>query len=93
MSAHEDTINVGDLQNLRAFGGNAPIMLNDAVSRKLLTMALKHQLTHEWRRIGALSGLILDSDGSTMIDLYSEFGVTKKVEFFGAAGSVSSTSR
>ena len=87
MSAHEDSIKVGDLQNLRAFGAHAPQMLDAEIARKLMTMSMKHQLTHEWRRVKALHGIILDADGSTMINLFDEFEVTQKTEFFGAAGS------
>jgi hypothetical protein len=87
MSAHEELITVGDLQNLIAFGSKAPMMLEDAVNRRLLTMVMKHQLTHEWRRIGALSGKILDSDGSTLLDLFSEFGVSQQQVPFGGASS------
>ena len=86
---HEDSIKVGDLQNLRAFGSKAPMMLEQQVNRKLLTMAMKHQITHEWRRVGALCGKILDADASVMIDIFDEFDVEEKVEFFGAAGSTS----
>ena len=82
---HEDSIKVGDLQNLLAFGSKAPMMLEDAVNRKLLNMALKHQITHEYRRVGALCGKVLDADASVMIDLFTEFGVVEQVEYFGAA--------
>lgn len=86
-SAHEESIKVADLQNLLAFGSKAPMMLEDSVNRKLLTMAMKHQLTHEWRRVGGLRGKVLDSDGSVLIDLFDEFDVEEKTEFFGASGS------
>ncbi len=88
MSAYEDAINVGDLQNMRGFGSHAPKMLDEEVNRRLFNLAMNHQLTHEWRRIGALQGKILDSDGSTLIDLFDEFGITQKVEAFGGASSV-----
>lgn len=87
LSAHEDSIKVGDLQNLLAFGSKAPMMLDAEVARKLMTMSMKHQLTHEWRRIKALHGIILDADGSTLINLFDEFEVTQKTEFFGATGT------
>ncbi|MFZ4807475.1 MAG: major capsid protein [Hyphomicrobiaceae bacterium] len=93
MSAHEDLITVPDLMNLVAFGSKAPMMLEDAVGRRLLTQALKHQLTHEWRRIGALSGVVLDSDGTTLIDLFTEFGVTQKAVPFGGASSFNQYTR
>lgn len=86
--AHEDAVMAAEIQNMRGFGGFMPEMFGDAVNRKLLTMAMKHYLTHEWHRVGALSGKILDADGGTMLDLFSEFGVSQKSEFFGATGSL-----
>lgn len=88
LSAHEDMITVADIQNMRGFGSSAPKMLEDEVNRRLLQMTLKHQLTHEWRRIGALKGQVLDSDGGVMIDLFTEFGVTQKVIAYGGASSI-----
>lgn len=88
LSAHEDMITVADIQNMRGFGGAAPKMLEDEVNRRLFQMTLKHQITHEWRRIGALKGQVLDSDGGVMLDLFTEFGVTQKVIAFGGASSI-----
>lgn len=88
MSAHEDAIQVADLQNMTMFGSKAPMMLEDAVNRRLLQMTMKHQITHEWRRIKALQGVILDSDGSTLLDLFSEFGVTQLAVPFGGASAI-----
>jgi hypothetical protein len=85
---HEDSVKVADVQNLRAFGSAAPMMLEDMVAQKLVTMASKHFVTHEWYRIGALQGQILDSDGSIMLDLYDEFGITKPVATFGGATDI-----
>lgn len=84
---HEDSVKVADVQNLRAFGSYAPQMLEDLVTEKLVTMASKHAITHEWYRVNALQGRVLDSDGSTMIDLYDEFDITQPVAAFGAASS------
>jgi hypothetical protein len=88
MSAHEDMIQVADLQNLVAFGSKAPMMLEDAINRRLLTMTMKHQITHEWRRVKALQGVILDSDGSTLLNLFTEFGVTQLAVPFGGASTI-----
>ncbi len=79
---HEDMVTVAEIQNLRAFGSNAPRMLEDKVNEKLVTMAQKHFITHEWYRVNALQGRILDADGSVMLDLYSEFGITPPVMAF-----------
>lgn len=88
---HEDSVKVADVQNLRAFGSMAPKMLEDLVNEKLVTMAGKHFVTHEWYRLNALQGKILDSDASVMLDLYDEFDITEPVAAFG--GSVDIPSR
>jgi len=85
--AHEDLITAADLQNVARFGSRAPMMLEDLMGQKLQTMSMKHYLTHEWFRVGALKGQILDADGTVLLNLFTEFGITEKVEFFGAAGS------
>lgn len=85
--AHEDLITAADIQNLSKFGRRAPMMLEDKVAEKLTTMAMKHYLTHEFMKVGALRGVILDADGSELFNSFTEFSVTEKVEFFGAAGS------
>lgn len=80
---HGDSVKVADIQNLRGFGSMAPMMLDDVVTQKLVTIAAKHFVTHEWHKLGAMQGQILDSDGSVMLDLYNEFGITKPVAAFG----------
>lgn len=85
---HEDAVKVADVQNLRMFGSYAPKMLEDAVAEKLVTMANKHFITHEWYRVNTLQGKLLDSDGSVMLNLFTEFGITQGVAAFGGVSSV-----
>lgn len=85
--AHEDTIMAADIQNLARFGSRAPMMFEDKVAEKLQTMAMKHYLTHEFFRVKALQGKVVDADGTELINFYTEFGITEQVEFFGAAGT------
>lgn len=80
---HEDAVKAADVQNLRAFGSMAPMMLEDLVNRKLVTIAGKFYITHEWYRVNALQGKILDSDGSVMLNLFTEFDITQRVAAFG----------
>jgi hypothetical protein len=49
------------------------------MARKLTRMRNKHAITLEWLRMGALKGVIENSNGSTIYDLYAEFGIQKKV--------------
>jgi hypothetical protein len=75
---------------LRAFGSENDVeALSNLIARKLATMRNKHAITLEHLRMGALKGVILDADGSTLYDLYSEFGITAKAINFalGTAGT------
>lgn len=84
---HEDAVSADEVQNVRAFG--LPMMLQtvqNAVAEKFVTMRNKHDITIEHMRAGMLQGKLLDSDGTVLLDTYSEFGVTQPVVFFDWAG-------
>ena len=51
------------------------------------TMRNKHAITLEHLRMGALKGEILDADGSTIYDLYGEFGINPKSISFALASA------
>jgi hypothetical protein len=74
------TIRADDVQNIRAFGSETELMsLSAHVNDQLIGMRDDHEVTHEWHRLGALKGQILDADASTTIyDLYTEFGMTDR---------------
>jgi len=74
----DDHIEAEEANGLRAFGEQAPMMASVMLNDKLETMRQKHEITHEWLRAGALAGVVKDADGSTYVDLYSEFGITQK---------------
>lgn len=75
---HDDAILPGDYEGLRAFGSETELeSVSTVVARRLADMRAKHDLTREWLRMGALKGLILDADGSTLYNLYTEFGVAQ----------------
>lgn len=71
-----------EYQNVRAFGSTELETLASIVNDKLQGMKNSHDITHEHYRMGAIKGLIKAADGSTVYDLYSEFGITKKVITF-----------
>jgi hypothetical protein len=76
---HEDVVLPEEVQGIRAFGNESELTaLADVLSMHLQTMRDKHAITLEHLRMGALKGIILDADGSTLYDLYSEFGITAK---------------
>lgn len=79
----EDGIMPEDVQGVRAFGSESQVeVLASYVNERLQDMKNKHDITHEFMRMGALKGIIVDGAGSTLYNLYTEFGVTPKVVDF-----------
>lgn len=77
---HEDFVLAEDVQNVVARSGSGNVLENveTVVNRRLITMRRKHAITLEHLRMSALRGDILDSDGSSLLNLFTEFGVTQK---------------
>lgn len=81
---YEDSILAASLQSVRKFGTvNEREAVAEVVAQKLADMRKPHDITKEFLRVGALKGLILDGDGSTVIaNLFTEFGITQMIEYF-----------
>jgi hypothetical protein len=80
---HEDAVLPEEVQGIRAFGSETELdALSNLMAQKLQTMRAKHAITLEHLRMGALKGVILDADGSTLYNLYTEFGITPKTVSF-----------
>jgi hypothetical protein len=76
---HEDVVLPEEVQGIRAFGSETELMgISDVLTDHLQAMRNKHAITLEHLRMGALKGKILDADGSVLLDLFSEFGITEK---------------
>ncbi len=76
---HDDVVLPEEVQGLRAFGSENDLeALSSLIAKKLQNMRNKHGITLEHLRMGALKGVILDADASTIYDLYSEFGIAQK---------------
>lgn len=72
----EDTIGAHQIQGVRAFG--SPDLLRGAqsvVNGQVNKMALRHDLTLEHHRLGALRGIILDANGDVLENLFTLFGL------------------
>jgi hypothetical protein len=81
--AHEDTVLADDVQGVRAFGSENQVMaVQDLVNEKLAVMASKHDITLEFQRWGALKGILLDADGSTLLNMFTEFGISQESQNF-----------
>jgi hypothetical protein len=77
---HDDTVMPDEVEGVRAFGSETEVeTIAGKMAEKLAVMRSKHDITREHLRMGALKGIILDADGSTLYNLYTEFGITQKV--------------
>ena len=79
----DDAIMADEVQNVRAFGTENQLQsLQSVVQQRLANLVqLKMDPTLEYQRIGALKGIILNADGTTLYNLFTEFGVTQTAEF------------
>lgn len=67
------------LQGIAAFGQeDAVVPQATVINDNLQEMKNSIEATREFQRVGALRGQLLDADGSVLVDLYDEFGVTQK---------------
>ena len=79
-----DTLYAHELQNIRAFGQQSELMqVQDEVTRRLAgpTGLMKNiEYTMELHRLGAIQGVLLDSDGSVLYNWFNEFSVAQPTE-------------
>lgn len=74
----EDTIGAHQVQGVRQMGNpNELIGVQTVVNQQMAKMVSRHDLTLEYHRLGALRGIILDADGSTLVNLFTTFGVSQ----------------
>ena len=79
----EDVLLPEDFQNVRAFGSETSAeTMASIMARKLQKMRNVLDQTLEYLRMGALKGIILDADGSTLYNLYTEFSIVQKTVDF-----------
>lgn len=76
---HLDVIRPDDVQNVRAFGQDSGFETADSVMMKRLARAKrKHEQTLEYMRCKALEGILVDADGSTLLNLWSLLSKSRK---------------
>lgn len=89
--ALDDMILPSDIQNVRQFGNMNLKTPESVTAEKLIELSNKHDLTDKFLKVGALCGLVVDSAGVTILDIYAAFGKTQKVvniDFSSTTGSV-----
>ena len=87
-------LDADELQDVRAFGSESgPDSVTAARDRILTKLRQSLELTLESHRIGALQGLLLDKDGSTLQNLFTAFGVSQQTQAMGFSTSATSKTR
>lgn len=78
----DDFIMADSVQNVRAFGQTGVLeVLMDRVNSRLRNLVnWRLDPTLEYQRVGALKGIIVNADGTTLYNLFTEFGVTQEPE-------------
>jgi len=68
-----------DVQGVRAFGSEDQVEgVAQLVNTRLEELRQDHEVTAEWHRMGALSGVLLDADGVSVIESFFDlFGITE----------------
>lgn len=72
-----------EVQNIRAFGSETEIQaVQTLVNERMGELRPMHEVTLEYHRINALQGILLDADGTTLLNLFTEFGVVQQTQDF-----------
>lgn len=70
-----------EVQGLRAFGSESEEeMAMRYLTKKMAVARRDLDITHEWQRMGALKGQVLDSDLSVIYNYFTEFGVSQSTQ-------------
>ncbi|MCQ3017979.1 major capsid protein [Pseudomonas tremae] len=74
------TIRADEIQGIRAFGSRTELQaVQDVINTRLARARRQLDATHEFQRMGALNGQVLDADGITvLLDIYAAFGVQRQ---------------
>lgn len=72
--AQESTITASEIANWRAYGSESEMaVVQTEYARRLKKLRMNMEYTHELHRLGALQGILLDADGGTLFNYFTEF--------------------
>lgn len=75
------TLSASEIQNLRAFGQESDLeTMISYVSRYQTRLIRDVEATWENMMLGAVQGVVLDADGSIIVDWFAEWGIPKPAE-------------
>jgi hypothetical protein len=76
--AKQSKLLADEIQGIRAFGTESELkQVQTEVARRMNRLVSDVELTWEHMRLGAVQGIVLDADGSTLVDYFTEFGVSQ----------------
>lgn len=79
--AKADQVYAREIANVRAFGTEGDLVTAmQIIAQKQQKLLMEYELTMELHRLGAVQGQLLDADGSTLYDYFSEFGIAQPAE-------------
>lgn len=79
--AKRSRIMADEIQDIRAFGSETELkQMQTEVARRLRQLINDVELTWEHHRLGAVQGVVTDADGSTIVNFFTEFGVSQPDE-------------
>lgn len=80
--AKGDQVFAREVQGIRAFGTESELQsVVQLIVQKQMKLMQEFQLTMEFHRLGALQGILLDSDNSTVLyNYFTEFGISQPAE-------------
>lgn len=82
-TVHDDLILPSDVMGVRGFDTEGLDSMAQELAVRLQRMRAKHDVTMEWKRMGALKGNVLNADGtSSLANIFQTFGVTQVVVDF-----------
>lgn len=79
-----DALLASDVSGKRAFGSEDQLeVFSQLLNDKLEAMKQDHAITAEWHRMGALKGIVLDGDASTVLyNWFTEFNISENIVYF-----------
>jgi hypothetical protein len=79
--AKGDRLMASEIQDVRSFGGESQLEQMQEVSmRRLMRLRDDVELTHENMRLGAIQGIVLDADGTPLINWFDEWAISQPAE-------------
>lgn len=79
--AKGDQVFASEIQGVRAFGTESELETAvRIIAQKQAKLLTEYAMTMEYHRLGAIQGKLLDADGSTLYNFFTEFGITPPTE-------------